>query len=538
MYKFINKIDKELSAYTLAEMLIVLLIISIVLISIPLTTKKLFTVKETKSYHGRYECYWDDAGKLRYYYAKERPGLAPTIEQGVINGDKCEFTPPLTYPYIMIHAVGGGGAGGNLSTSETVGSPTLVTAYYDYLPKEDNVWSKWFVSFMNSVRSNSTLKSTYHIEDKTDDEKTVYPTNIILKQINLKYRKSGNAGQIASMFFPYIPASNKFYLYPGKGGSLKTESQDGEDGGNTVVQIVSGNSTCDKTDENASCNIIFARGGKGATVTDSNGNIIDLASEIQLNGGKKSDYGLSLYSDVIGIQSGFNEIIDQVNKLEAFASKVPANAGSGGNGANHYITNSTEGFYVHEFDNYEGAVAGTAGAKWESISKYVKASIYNGGSGSCTNKASGLESKYGGELWVKRSKFNVSTQCYPYPNATSPTRYYCSVGNMDRSSATLACKDSGRCANYRFKTSGSLYSTIKSNSAYRNPVIHINSSVPEETYMEIEEHIDSASSFIYCPSDSSGYEYGSTPCASKSTDFDNGICNATKGGDGAIVILW
>lgn len=576
------------SAYTLAEMLIVLVIVAIVMISLPPATKKLFTVKEVKTYHGRYECYWDNSGILRYYYAKERPGMSPEIKEGPVNPDnpeaatKCEFVPPLTYPYLMIHAVGGGGAGGNIT--ETVQTPNIRSVYTEYLPGQE--WSaKWFVNFMDGL-SNSEKNSL------SIDDKDVYSTMLTYRQVTLDYRKSGGAGAVSSMFFPFIPNGNKFYLYPGKGGELKAQNENGGDGGNTVVQIVKTSETCDVTDSNAPCNIIFAQGGKGATVLGSDNQVIELSTNIQLTGGKLSDQGISNYSDVKGNPSGFSNIIDKINKQEALSTHVSSNAGDGGNGGNHFIKDSLSGFYYHEFDDFKTGncytdgiertcKGGELGVNWLQVSDKVNAhSVY---SQYCENKSSNLSSNIGGlsgGFWITRSaKGDITTQCKPNTNS-NPYYFYCTVGYMKRTftpttstssyyaiqNCQNACDTSnkGRCACYifvrgsysynsslgRFAYSYNLYNDVNNPtnngfvengktvaSYYRNPVFTLGAS-DNIGYMTVEEHIPDNSKHIYC-SMSSEYAYGSSPCENNNNfDTAKGICKASKGGNGAIVILW
>ena len=548
---FSYKNNKEYYGYSLAEMLIVLVIISVVLISLPHATKKLFTVKEVKTYHGRFECYWNEAGQLSYYYAKERAGMAPEVEEGTLAGNKCEFVPPITYPYIMIHVVGGGGAGGNLTSA--VSEPTLFSAYTEYLPDQD-YQDQWFHKFYSTVMSSATNQEHFNI-CSADGCKDVYSTLLTARHVPLQYRKAGGAGAVASVFFPFIPAGNKFYLFPGKGGDLQDEDENGEDGSPSVVQIIPDDDTeCDETDSNASCNIIWAKGGNGATVLDTDGNVINLMDNFQLKGGKLSDDGVSAYSDVITKVSGFNDIIDKVNSTEISQSRISRDAGNGGNGANHYVNSTPTGFFFHEFDNFTGSVGKSQGVKWEQISSYINGSVY---SSACQNKTSGIETALGVDaFWIKRSaQGDITTQCTPNTTTGTPSYYYCAVGYMKRnvtnpSSCSDVCDSSskGRCACYTYRYNGTQYgspitndgSTVTAN--YRNPTFTKDASNVYNAYLTVEEKIPSASKYIQCTGDAN-YKYTvdgtSTPCAGN-TEFDttNGICKAKKGGDGAIVILW
>ena len=532
VFGFMDKdYTKKYSAYTLAEMLVVLVIISVVLISLPTATKKLFKVENVKTYHGRFECYWEN-DKLKYYYAKERPGLSPEFETGELEGDSCEFVPPLTYHYIMIHAVGGGGAGGVLT--ETVSEPVIGSSYTEYLPGSD-YQDRWFLKFYDSVINNDSLNSTYKLTGT--DSKDVYSTMISTRQVALKYRKSGLAGAVSSMFFPFIPTGNKFYLYPGKGGALGEQDVDGANGAPSVVQVVKHGETCDIEDKDATCNIIWAAGGAGASVLDSGDSVINLVTNAQLLGGKNSDFGISAYKDVKFKKSGFSDIIDKVNASETLSSKIPSDAGDGGNGANHFVKDSTLGFFFHEFDNFNGKTGNSQGVNWVSISNLINAqATYDA---NCENKSSGVSSSLGSTLYITRSNSNgdISTQCTPYG-----PYYTCAVGHMFRDITGIPCSSAcdtslGKCACYTFTASGTQTDSTGDTSYYSNPVFDT-----ATHKMTIKETVDDDNPHISCPA-GSGYKYTidgtSTPCEGN-TEFDaaKGICKAKKGGDGAIVVLW
>lgn len=566
-FGFIKRFYLEKSyAYSLAEMLIVLFIISIVLLSLPKATKKFFEVKEVKTYHGRYECYWsrnnDGTPQLKYFYTKDRVGLDPLEDEGNIDGDSCEFTPPLTYPYIMIHAVGGGGAGGNIETS--VENPVIASSYVDYLPSNRDAWPSWFSLFRNTNPNGFNLNS-----------KDVYSTIFTTRQMHLKYRKSGNAGAMSSMFFPFLPSGKTFRLYPGRGGELAGENENGNNGENSVVQVMNFGESCDKTQLDSACNIMVARGGTGAFVIDNSGRVIDMESTVQLAGGKKSDFKISNYKDVIEKESGFYNIIDSIERFETKGSKISANAGNGGNGANHYVKDSTAGFYFHEFDNFQGSAGREVGVKWEPISGYINVSSYLGNSG-CQSYSTNLSSRIGlqGGFWIQRSSVgDISTQCIADMNTTGskPNYYYCTVGYMKRliigevrsnndSDAIFNCSnqcesnDKGPCACYTYKYANNKYSLIGSpyynsnsiSNLYRNPTFEIVTPSTGDPYIlfTVEQHIPDNAAHIFCPS-ADGFAYnaksgsGTTPCASGGEyDASKGICKAKRGGDGAIVILW
>ena len=541
MFGFMNKDEnKTFSAYTLAEMLIVLLIISVVLLSLPQATKKLFKVKEVKVYHGRYECYWDN-GRLMSYHVQERAeGLAPIIEgPSVVSGNKCEFNLPVTYPYVMIHAVGGGGSGGRLSAA----APTISnhSAYYVYYPDNNTNWSKWFRKFMDKVLSSSAYKMAYHIKDGSAIEKKDYATNMIVREANLAYRKGGAAGRVSSMFFTYMPGTKTVVMYPGQGGALSAPNRNGIAGGDTLVQIVDTGSSCDRNNDSLPCNIIRAKGGNGATVIDSATNtVINLISAIQLLGGKKSDFGVSAYADVREKESGFYSVIDSINKKDYMVTRVPKNAGNGGNGESQFVNGSTQGLFIHEFNNYSTDTSTKDGVKWVSVSGLVNPSIYANGAVNYCSLRNGIPG-----ITVARSAASHSTACVPNTVTGTPSYYYCSVGDFNRQDFNLACKGAP-CHRYTFVRSGSSYVLSGSGYAppYSNPQINVDPSNPYNTSMTVTETLSNSMSYISC-NNAAGYAHDDedgnhdrTPCSSGKTDFSGNSCSAHKGGDGAVVILW
>ena len=90
--------------FSLAEMLIVLLIMSFIAISIPLIHFKKTELKTKRSLHGRFECFYDEAGNLMQY-SKNEDGATLRPLEGVT---ECVFTPPRNAAFFMVHAVGGG----------------------------------------------------------------------------------------------------------------------------------------------------------------------------------------------------------------------------------------------------------------------------------------------------------------------------------------------------------------------------------------------------------------------------------------------
>ena len=119
------------SAFTTAEMLIVLLIISFLVIALPPLTNKRVEKKIRRGEHGRYECFMKpvtSGGQTKLhlveYLATEHGGamwgangrdLGEVDANGVAEDGRCRFRPQEMAPtasYFVMHLIGGGGGGG------------------------------------------------------------------------------------------------------------------------------------------------------------------------------------------------------------------------------------------------------------------------------------------------------------------------------------------------------------------------------------------------------------------------------------------
>lgn len=99
------------NAFSLAEMLLVLLILSFLTVSLaPLAYKKI-PKKTDRDTHGRFECYYE-GNKLMQYTANEISGPQTPVEV-----EKCTFDPPAKASFFIIQAIGGG-AGGTYITED------------------------------------------------------------------------------------------------------------------------------------------------------------------------------------------------------------------------------------------------------------------------------------------------------------------------------------------------------------------------------------------------------------------------------------
>ena len=122
----LDRLEDKISysrAFTTAEMLLVLVIISFLILAIPPLMHKKFEKQLTRGEHGRYECWRDQNGNVMEFLATNRRGIikgdgdarVPSSLRGDrVQSGRCEFDPLEDAPeanYFSIQAVGGGAGG-------------------------------------------------------------------------------------------------------------------------------------------------------------------------------------------------------------------------------------------------------------------------------------------------------------------------------------------------------------------------------------------------------------------------------------------
>ena len=528
---------KKHNAYTMAEMLIVMVIIAVVMLSLPKATKKMFRMDTVRANHSRYECYWKN-GVLKQHTVTETLTGQATGESEIDassvshHDDVCIFTPPDNTPYVMMHAVGGGGGGVDVWASLEPKNNDTALAYFN--AENTGLWPDWFSS---TDVQNFTFTKGKNAGKKIKNV-TYYEVDSIYSSQTIKYRPSGTAGTLKSMFFPTLPPGTKLIIKPGKGGAIgaaktKTVSYSGGDGTRTVVRIAHPTvnlETCigytDTTDSTCSagcCDLVIADGGKGGdTLTDSGDIVgpdgkyrIDTKQTVMLTGGVPSDYEISNYGLVKEKESGFSMVLANDSNVDELASKVPSNAGNGGRGANQFVTD-TGGSIVYEVNDYSATMGAgmVSGTKWKSVSDSVSPNIY--ANGKCEN------GDFNGIMWAKRRGY-----CIPALNV-------CYIGNikLDSGGNGMTCDDTDHCARYTLEYSDGGFTVTGAEWATQNYAeCKYDSSFGGISCLE---KVTSARSHN-CEAKSAGS--AGNKCSNKETPTDN-VCPAAAGGDGAVVILW
>ena len=202
--------ERIYEAFSLAEMLCVLLIMSFIVIGLPAIHFKKTELKTKRSLHGRYECYYEGNQLMEY----------TVNEDGTTTGSKpvaeCKFTPPSNAIFFLVHAVGGGG-GASSSTVSANCTPNTVAKSYERNQAND------FPQWLKDVQGAGQLPTL------NDGEK--YETEVIGQTCDISYSNGGKAGETVSYFFPRLSNKVQISMKPCKGGSLNG------DGAVTEVKI-------------------------------------------------------------------------------------------------------------------------------------------------------------------------------------------------------------------------------------------------------------------------------------------------------------
>ena len=568
--RFLKSTYKKSKAYTLAEVLIVMTIIMLIMLALPPITKKVFKIKDTRSPHGRYECYWaTDAGgnKRLHSYLYTDSGIEEDKDLGA-GATYCEFKPSKNSIYFIMHAVGGGGAGAmiaDVDVSNGDGTKTQVNLA-DLEPKQQHVqatsylsggvpivWTPW-VTWMNKNYKKSDLPWADSTNTATGMKSQFDVGSVETKQL-LRYRVSGTAGRSVSTFFPQIPGEATLRITPGKGGELKKDHYgSGGPGGDTTIEYL--------YKGKAPIEALLAKGGKGG-----NG-AVDSKITYTLVGGPSTDFELSGMASIEPKESGFKDVIEDVDGYEMMTTKVPSNAGDSGAGETQYVVD-TNGEIYYEYGRFQKVLQNSrrVGLNWENITFKVLQAYFKRPNftttPNCEKKSitTPLVMSRDGYCDMDDSKITSTT-----------FTFVCGVGNIPESNLTNLShsQNPGKSGSwYKFiVTLPYTYNAGLKKWNYGTPVVKWHDGTSELKNVPTAYNATNAK-FYDCKFDSnyfnmtcktvvsSGDMYvckkkGSDKCKSgqtakarnktskaySGTDDMKMKCPATSGGDGAVVILW
>lgn len=199
-------------AFSLAEMLCVLLIMSFIAIGLPAIHFKKTELKTKRSLHGRYECYYEGNQLTQYTVNEDGAATGPTAVS------QCKFKPPKNAIFFMVHAVGGGGGASSGVSGGGTASCTPKTVAESYNRNQANDFPQWL----------KDVQGAGQLPPPTVDDK--YNTEVTGCVAEIKYGNGGKAGETISMFFPRLN-NVEIVMNPGRGGAL------GGAGAQTTVKI-------------------------------------------------------------------------------------------------------------------------------------------------------------------------------------------------------------------------------------------------------------------------------------------------------------
>ena len=511
------------SAYTLAEMLIVMAIIMLIILSLPMATKKVFKLDDMRKSHGRYECYWEtqeDGSKKLMTYMAEENGRVIEAESAHADEGKCIFTPPQNTIYFMIHAVGGGGAGAKLTSDVDQLDPPEKVFANSYLYKSSpDLYPDWVNFIMSKPESEIPWKDKISATGPGSFE-----VNKVSFQTALRYRLGGTAAKVVSLFVPQLPGNVKLEITPGEGGKATTNGDgSGEDGGDTIVEFVyepGEEGGAEKRFEG-----LVARGGTGG-----NGSIKGKTS-IMMVGGEPGDFGVSSMASITGKDAGFDDITESADKFDALKTKITYDAGAGGNGETQYIED-TSGYVFYEWDNNDGIVNNRrVGSNWENITDVVGLNFYRnaGLTSNCTNSTVA-------SVEVSRDGYCTNTEY----NRGGTLKFECTIGKVGSSDTACPAASGADCSHFKvsYQDGVGTYTFDPNVTAYSPTTKFYNCTFDYNTFQiscktqltNIKVHQCTTPSTSGRPKCSNGQDPVGTGYDAK--------CAAKDGGDGAVVILW
>lgn len=443
MLRILDKYDKTLHrGYTLAEMLIVLVIVSLIMMALPRATKKLFHVTTKPGENGRMECYYEvtSSGTLQlvnYYEAgsqkktcKDNGATCATtsfrnVSYAGTTYRGCVFEVPKNAVYMALSGVGGGGAGAwPLATRNSNTSKFFTTPELEYVTRSSTIsktpnndrWPQWLKNLYNknfpsgaaTVQKNAIEQMFKDFADDSNRENM--EIKVSWQSMKLRYTPSGKAGKLITMYFPQIVGDSTIVAVPGVGGKATNYSASTSVSTSATAQIAKFNGEAGTTTRvfivstsGSPIELLKARGGAGGVVfkTDT-GDILDAyvsadqpAEKLEL----ADDEGLH-NEDVVKLKpSGFVTLISEgagtASSLLKYYNDHPTyiRPGDGGRGSFN-IFNSSESFlkrfyYINDYETVKKQTSPVkqklTGTKWSNVSSYVKRDYESpSGNGSCT----------------------------------------------------------------------------------------------------------------------------------------------------------
>lgn len=121
------------TGFTLAEMLVVLMIVSLIAISSLPFVNKHVRMQKDDAVHGKYECYRHPTTDA-LYEKQWNNNVLDSTKNGVNPVVSCSFQPPAEATYFIVQAVGAGGGGAYGGTAPAVPTASVTSGYNIIMP--------------------------------------------------------------------------------------------------------------------------------------------------------------------------------------------------------------------------------------------------------------------------------------------------------------------------------------------------------------------------------------------------------------------
>lgn len=517
-----------LNAFSLAEMLLVLLILSFLSIGIaPFAVKKV-AKKSGRAQHGRFECFWQGDTLMQY----------TVYENGISNGpnpapgNKCSFTTPEKAAFFIIQAIGGGGGGAYISRE-----PEIFTA-------SDNGHVE--MDPLQISATSPSMSGSYNLD-----------ANCV---------KAGTSGKVAcdswlrNVWTDYPPTITAvFCAAAGRGGSSTCETLENEglvcasggSGGNggcanghfvaVVDDTFSWNGTTFGSTQ-VTCTVSRgqngskapdhrtpgANGADGTLTDDGNGSCVAVTSTSTGGAGGSGSYGLAgNYSGVLGSSGGAASVAISNVSYQRLGKKITNEYGYKGESAD-FIS-----MFFPVLDADMEIIVGKGGKGGQSISNYPgkkgEDTIIKFGDTAAeqivASGGRGVSATGSSTFWVENlhSPDARGSELAPPRFASGST--FISFIELDESSkmpSKIPYDDVGSAGN-------GAYSIIRDTAVTEK--LSLNDAAPVDNVIEAGSNKSEA---YNCISDKNGAIYTTLPASSSKYS----VCPAQDGRPGAVVILW
>ena len=175
--------NKKKRAFTLIEIMLLLLVLSLIFASATSVITRKHKLKPRRTVHGQYICYRDIDDNLHELMFSGKSVLLDRSQAEDPTFTQCEFDAPASAPYLYVQLMGGGGAGGNANHQVGTGINSYRTINF---PEGLNKSS--YIDFLNAATTTGLTSDYIHTAAPSYNNKTPFSIrafNKIIRDANL-----------------------------------------------------------------------------------------------------------------------------------------------------------------------------------------------------------------------------------------------------------------------------------------------------------------------------------------------------------------